>query len=229
MAQKYNEASIPFLDWLTAINTRFDLLSLAPLKHERIQNTKKELETIQNEINSQARNYASVEELGKELVNTSQQDSNVIEVELDSVKKRWQTLLNNVQNARDQLKRQENKLEDFEDGVNIMKEVFNPCEAMLSERKPLGLSEEARKQEINKIDQFLTTIEERKPVLEKIPNIYEDLATMCFEDDPEAAIMKESVDNINKKNSEIPKKLQELKETLMQENVYLAKLDAIER
>ena len=229
LAQKYDEAMSPFVDWLSATETKLDLIEGTVLKQENIQEALKELGTIQDDVSTRVRDYETIQQCGEALLNTAQEDKKVVDAELGNTDKRWAALLKNIQSAADRLEKQQKVLEDFEEGVNIMDEVFTPCEAVLAERKPYGLSDEVAKREINKIDELLATIEERRPVADKIPKLYEDLTEDAEETDPEAVAMKENVNDIYTKNQEVPEKLKSMKEKLENEAGHLATFNELIR
>ncbi len=229
LAQKYDEVMSPFIDWLSGTETKLDLIEETALKQENIQEALKELGTIQDDVSTRARDYEAIQQCGDALLNTAQEDKKVVDAEIGNTDKRWAALRKNIQSAFDHLEKQQKTLEDFEEGVNIMDEVFTPCEAVLSERKPYGLSDDVAKREINKIDELLATIEERRPVADKIPKLYEDLTKDAEETDPEAVAMKETVNDINVKYQDVPEKLKSMKGTLESEAEHLATFNELIR
>ena len=229
LAQKYDEVMSSFSDWLSATEAKLDLIKEAALKQENIQDALKELATIQDDVSTRTRDYETIQQCGEALLSTAQEDKKVVDAELGSTDKRWAALRKNIQDVEDQLKKQQKTLEDFEEGVNIMNEVFTPCEAVLAERKPYGLSDDVAKGEINKIDELLATIEKRQPVADKIPKLYEDLTKNVEETNPEAVAMKETVNDIYTKYQDVPEKLKSRKEKLENEAKHLATFDELIR
>lgn len=221
LAKKYVDERSPFNDWLTATETKLDLIEQTPLKLESIQESLKELGKIQDDVNTRARDYKSVQQCGEGLLKTAQEDKKVVDAELGKTEKRWVALRTKLESTKDKLEKQQKALEGFEDGVNIMEEVFTPCEAVLAERKPYGLSDEVAKREINKIEELLVTVKQRQPIADKIPKLYEDLTKDAEETEPEAVAMKETVNDIYTKSRDVPEKLQTLKETLEDEVKHL--------
>lgn len=214
LAKKYDEVMSPFIDWLSATETKLNLIEQTALKQENIQESLKELRAIQDDVNTRTRDYEAIQQCGVALLNTAQEDKKAVEAELGNTEKRWTALREKIDSATAQLEKQQKTLEDFEEGVHIIDEVFKPCEVMLAERKPHGLSDEAVKQEINKIDELLAKIEERRTVADKIPKLYEDLTKGTEETDPESVAMKETVTDVCMKYEDVPEKLNALKETL---------------
>ena len=219
----------PFNDWLSATEAKLDLIKETALKQENIQDALKELATIQDDVNTRNRDYETIQQSGEALLNTAQEDKKVVDAELGSTDKRWAALREKIQDAEDQLKKQRKTLEDFEEGVDIMDEVFTPCEAVLAERKPYGLSDDVAKGETNKIDELLATIEERRPVAEKIPKLYEDLTKDVEETNPEAVAMKETMNDIYTKYEDVPEKLKSRKQQLENEAEHLATFNELIR
>lgn len=229
LAQKYNEVISPFSDWLTVTEAKLDLIEETALKQENIQDALKELATIQDAVSTRARDYETIQQCGEALLSTAQEDKKVVDAELGSTEKRWTALRKKIQDTEDQLKKQQKTLEDFEEGVNIMDEVFTPCEAVLAERKPYGLSDDTAKGEINKIDELLATIEERRPVADNIRKLYEDLTKDVEETNPEAVVMMETVNDIYTKYQDVPEKLKSRKEKLENEAQHLATFNELIR
>ena len=229
LAQKYDEVMAPFNDRLSATEAKLDLIKETALKQQNIEDALKELATIHDDVNTRNRDYETIQQTGEALLNTAQEDKKVVDAELGSTDKRWAALREKIQDAEDQLKKQQKTLEDFEEGVDIMDEVFAPCEAVLAERKPYGLSDDFAKGEINKIDELLATIEERRPVAEKIPKLYEDLTKDVEETDPEAVAMKETMNDIYTKYQDVPEKLKSRKQQLENEAEHLATFNELIR
>jgi DNA repair exonuclease SbcCD ATPase subunit len=229
LAQKYDEVMSPFIDWLSATEAKLNLVEETALKQENIKEALKELGTIQDDVNTRARDWETVQQCGEALLNTAQEDKKVVDAEIGKTDKRWAALRKNIESTSDRLQQQRKTLEDFEEGVNIMEEVFTPCEAVLGERKSCGLSDDVVKREINKIDELLATIEERRAVADKIPKLYEDLTKDVEETDPEAVAMKETVNDIYTKYQDVPEKLKSMKGTLENEAEHLAAFNELVR
>ena len=222
LAQKYDGVMSPFIEWLSVTETKLNHVKETALKRENIQEALKELGTIQDDVNTRARDYETIQQCGEALLSTAQEDKKVVDAEIGKTDKRWAALRENIKSASDRLQQQQKTLEDFEEGVNIMEEVLTRCEAVLAERKPYGLSDDVAKREINKIDELLATIEERRAVADKIPKLYEDLTKDVEETDPEAVAMKEKVNDIYSKYQDVPEKLKSMKGTLEKEAEHLA-------
>ena len=221
LAQKYDEVKSTFIDWLTTTETKLDLVEKTALKQENIEEALKELKIIQDDVSTRARDYETLQQSGEALLNSAQDDKKVVDAELGRTDKRWLELQKTIQDTAHRLKKQQKTLEDFEEGVNIMEEVFTPCQAVLAERKPYGLNEEVAKRDVKKIDELLATIDERRPVADKIPNLYDDLTEDTEETNPEAVAMKETVNDIYMKYQEVPEQLKAMKEKLEGEAAHL--------
>lgn len=229
LSRRYYELMTPFNDWLSASEKKLDLIEKTPLKQDSIQDALKELATLQNDVNTRARDYETIKQSGEELLNSAQEDKKVVDAEFGSTDKRWVELRENTQKATGRLEKQQKALEDFEEGVDIIDGVLKPCEAVLAERKPYALRDDVAKGEIEKINELLETIEKRRPVADKIPTIYENLTKDTEDTDPEAVAMKETVNDVYAKYHDVPENLRSLKDKLEDEAEHLASFNKLIR
>lgn len=225
LAKNYDIIKTPFVDWISATEANLDSIDPTTLRKDEVREFGQELENLQNEVDAHAREFDGVQRSGKDVMAAADEDKKVIDTELGNTGKRWLELRKRLESTKEELEKREKCLEDYEDRVNIIEEIFASCEPALAERKSYGLSDEGRKRDVTKIDELLNVLEERRPVAEELSKVYEELTNAVDENDPEAAVMNEKVNEIYAKYQELPEKLKLKKATLEKEVEYISKLN----
>ena len=222
LAKKYETVKWSFAGWISATEAKMDLIEPKTLKRDTIRDFLLELESIQDNVNVHGRDYDEVQRAGIDLIETAEEDKKVVDTELGNVEKRWVELRKRLELSKKMLEERGKTIENYEERVNVIEEVFASCEPVLVENKPYGLSDNVRKRDVQKIDELLALFEERKPVADELPNVYEELAKDIDENDPNVVVMKEKVNEIYMNFREVPQKLVSKKSTLEKEVEYVS-------